>query len=322
MSHDVFISYATPDKQIADAVCHYLEARAIRCWIAPRDVPPGRVWAEVVVEAIDRCRLVVLVFSSNANDSTMVQKEILLAVNKEIVIIPFRIENVLPVKAMELFISTQHWLDAITPPVEKHLLELADAVEGFLSGSYDPAVRHDPIQKIDAIAERWIAAGRPYAMLESIDQRLQHLVREPPDDIAVKRPESLMLLLMLSLHFGGDWSFWVRRNAGNPVAVEQLLAQLNIDYFRPRLRALFALQQYTVDEVTAALRENADGAADSHRALLEKYVFTRTVPDYLVKLKNQPDPDIARKASAVLREIERYWGLIIDGGSSNELPDL
>ncbi|MBK7703613.1 MAG: hypothetical protein IPI34_12370 [bacterium] len=159
-------------------------------------------------------------------------------------------------------------------------------------------------------------------MLESIDQRLQILVRDPPANVAVKQPESLMMLLMLSLHFGGDWAFWVKMNEGNPVVIAQLLAQLNIDYFRPRLRALFALQHYAVDEVAAVLSKSADDIVADHRSLIEKYVYTRSVPEYLVKLKNQPDADVARKASAVLREIERYWGIKVDGGSSTKLPDL
>jgi hypothetical protein len=36
MAHDVFISYSTKDKPIADAVCGTLERNGVRCWIAPR----------------------------------------------------------------------------------------------------------------------------------------------------------------------------------------------------------------------------------------------------------------------------------------------
>ena len=45
MSHDVFISYASQDKSTADAICNALEQKRIRCWIAPRDVLPGHIWA-------------------------------------------------------------------------------------------------------------------------------------------------------------------------------------------------------------------------------------------------------------------------------------
>jgi hypothetical protein len=39
-----------------------------------------------------------------------------------------RIENVLPTKSLEFFISTPHWLDAFTPPLEKHLQRLTEIV--------------------------------------------------------------------------------------------------------------------------------------------------------------------------------------------------
>ncbi len=42
MEHDVFISYAHEDKAIADAICAKLEENKIRCWIAPRDITPGK----------------------------------------------------------------------------------------------------------------------------------------------------------------------------------------------------------------------------------------------------------------------------------------
>jgi len=37
MTHDVFISYASKDKQIAYAICAKLEGKKMRCWIAPRN---------------------------------------------------------------------------------------------------------------------------------------------------------------------------------------------------------------------------------------------------------------------------------------------
>jgi hypothetical protein len=50
MAHDVFLSYAAQDKPTADAVCARLEQQGIRCWIAPRDILPGRDWRTSIVE--------------------------------------------------------------------------------------------------------------------------------------------------------------------------------------------------------------------------------------------------------------------------------
>jgi len=38
---DVFISYSTEDKAVADAVVSVLENEGIRCWYAPRDIESG-----------------------------------------------------------------------------------------------------------------------------------------------------------------------------------------------------------------------------------------------------------------------------------------
>lgn len=130
--HDVFISYAQYDKPIADAICAKLELRKIRCWIAPRDVPPAKDFPEAIIEAIEGSQVVVLVFSSHANSSPHVTRELTNAVNRGRIIVPFRVEDVTPSKTMEYLIGVPHWLDAITPPLEKYMDQLADTVEHLL----------------------------------------------------------------------------------------------------------------------------------------------------------------------------------------------
>jgi hypothetical protein len=131
--HDVFISYAQMDKPIADAICAKLESRKIRCWIAPRDVPPAREFPAAIIEGIEGSQFLVLVFSSHANNSPHVLRELTNAVNKGRIIVPFRVEDVMPSKSMEYLISVPHWLDAITPPLEKHIDDLADSIENILA---------------------------------------------------------------------------------------------------------------------------------------------------------------------------------------------
>jgi hypothetical protein len=133
MAHDVFISYSTRDKITADAVVARLEGAGLRCWIAPRDILPGVEWAEGIVDGIHRARVMVLVFSSNANASPQIRREVERAVNKGIPIVPFRIEEILPSRSLEYFLSSPHWLDALTPPVEAHIQRLAECVRTLLA---------------------------------------------------------------------------------------------------------------------------------------------------------------------------------------------
>jgi hypothetical protein len=132
LAHDVFISYSSENKAVADAVCHRLEARGIRCWIAPRDVKGGREYAEAIIEAIHEARAMVLVFSSHANASADVRSEVQTAFNRGIVVVPLRIEEVQPSGSLEYYLAGRHWLDAVTPPLKARLQLLADNLEGLI----------------------------------------------------------------------------------------------------------------------------------------------------------------------------------------------
>jgi hypothetical protein len=137
MAHDVFLSYASANKPIADGVCAHLEAEGIRVWIAPRDVLPGMNYGEAIIEGINSSRLVVIVFSASSNGSPQVLREVERAVSKGIGIIPFRVEDVKPSKSMEYFLSSPHWLDAIDPPLERHIQSLIATVKTLLK--HEPA---------------------------------------------------------------------------------------------------------------------------------------------------------------------------------------
>ncbi len=128
MPHDVFISYATPDKKAADAVCASLEQKGIRCCIFPRDGIPGKSFAETITEFMASCKVVVLMLSSHANASKHISREVEMAVRRGLTVIPFRIENVQPSGSLEYWIAEAHWLDAITPEMERGLEKLAEWV--------------------------------------------------------------------------------------------------------------------------------------------------------------------------------------------------
>jgi TIR domain-containing protein/putative peptidoglycan binding protein len=133
MAHDVFICYSARDKPTADAVCAVLESEGVRCWIAPRDILPGVDWGESIIDAINDAQVMVLIFSSHANAAqSQIKREVERAVNKGMSVIPLRIEDVLPTKSLEYFLSSPHWLDAFTPPLEDHARSLAGSIKRLL----------------------------------------------------------------------------------------------------------------------------------------------------------------------------------------------
>lgn len=164
MAHDVFISHSSKDKTIADAVCGMFEANGIRCWIAPRDVPPGSNWGAAIVDAIAASRIMVLVFSDNANASGQIAREVECAANQSVTIVPIRIENVMPARTLKFFLSNIHWLDALTPPLEQRLQEIAGRIKIILQGEgtigqAQIPTRPEPPRPGSRTWKSWIAAG-------------------------------------------------------------------------------------------------------------------------------------------------------------------
>jgi hypothetical protein len=75
----------------------------------------------------------VLIFSSGANQSKQVYREVQRAFDKEVPVVPFRIENVTPEHSLAYYVETVHWLDAVTPPLENHLKQLAVSIAALLN---------------------------------------------------------------------------------------------------------------------------------------------------------------------------------------------
>jgi hypothetical protein len=133
---------------------------------------PGSNYVEAILEAIDDSRLIVFVFSSNSNASPHVTRELGRAMNAEVPILPFRIEDITPSPALEFYISGAHWLDAITPPLKEHLDHLAFTARTLLgmqqgepAAGSPPAVPATGGGGLPGGRWPWIAAGAVAALL-------------------------------------------------------------------------------------------------------------------------------------------------------------
>ena len=132
--HQVFISYSKPEQQIAKDLCSYLEAEGIFCWIAPRDVLPGSNFPGSILDAIDESKVVVLIFSKSSDNSPHVIRELTRAVTRNLLILPFRIEDILPTKNMDYLISTPQWFDAFPLPAKQYFKTLTETIKTHLAG--------------------------------------------------------------------------------------------------------------------------------------------------------------------------------------------
>lgn len=153
--HQVFISHSSKDKAVADAVCESLEDEGIGCWIAPRDISPGTAWAAAIDRAIHTSQLMVLILSEHSNTSPQVVREVCSAVEQRVGLIPFRIQDSLPTGAMKYFVSTVHWFNALTPPLDDHISRLVENTQRLLHQKAGVA----PVLVERVVLPSWTAAN-------------------------------------------------------------------------------------------------------------------------------------------------------------------
>jgi hypothetical protein len=111
MSAQVFISHSSKDESAAATIRQALENRGLACWIAGRDVDPGENFMSAIVRAIRAAKVMVLVFTENANTSQEIAKELALASQYELVVMPVRVEDVVPNDALAYALATSQWTD-------------------------------------------------------------------------------------------------------------------------------------------------------------------------------------------------------------------
>src|SRR5438445_6290945 len=113
VTYDIFISHSSRDRATADAVCAALERHALRCWIAPRDIVPGTDWSAAIVDGLLASRAAVLLFSDHANASLQVRCEVQFACEQGRALVPLRIDETVPERAMAYYLNPVHWLNAV-----------------------------------------------------------------------------------------------------------------------------------------------------------------------------------------------------------------
>jgi len=111
MIADIFISHASRDRDPARTLCEALENRGFGCWMASRDIGPGENFQVAIVRAIRAAKVMILVFSSNSNNSEEIKKELVLAGQSQLIVIPVRVEDVTPDEAFAYELAIRQWID-------------------------------------------------------------------------------------------------------------------------------------------------------------------------------------------------------------------
>lgn len=131
-SIDAFISHHTSScLKFTEAICHSLEEKGIRVWYAPRDTKDS--YAKNIVNVINECKVFILVLNHESSESFDVLNEIncvseRIRRKEPVHVIPFQISNDEISADAKYYLGRLHWLDAVTPPLERRIAELTDRV--------------------------------------------------------------------------------------------------------------------------------------------------------------------------------------------------
>lgn len=106
----VFVSHHSSKASVAAQVEVLLAKRDVRCWIAPRDVPPGTPFDSAIQDAINECAAVLLLFCANSDKSRHVKRELILGDSAGRPIIPLRLEAIDPGE-LAYHLADSQWID-------------------------------------------------------------------------------------------------------------------------------------------------------------------------------------------------------------------
>jgi hypothetical protein len=133
----VFLSYSSKDQKTAAAICQALEVRGHPCWMSTRDVKPGENFQGAIVRAIREAGVMVMIFSTNANNSDEIKKEMALASQCKLMVIPVRAEDVLPSEDFTYELATRQWID-LFDDWEQAMDRIGGQVDAVLPRALEP----------------------------------------------------------------------------------------------------------------------------------------------------------------------------------------
>src|SRR4051812_21847384 len=201
MSAPIFLSFASNDRKPAETICKAVEQRGFSCWIATRNIAPGENFQEAITRAIRTAKVMILVFSAHANNSLEVKKEIALAGRYNVIVVPVRVEDVVPNDALSYELAVRQWIDLFD--------DWENAIERLIS-------------QLSTVVQASVAAGPPAGTRFSEPDSPQP---EPRPTAKPAKRSSLLLVLagavaLLIIVAGGlAWRFWPAGGvAENPAA--------------------------------------------------------------------------------------------------------
>ena len=109
MSAEVFVSYSRKDFEEVQRVVERLRGVGVSVWMDEGGIEAATLWSEAIVEAINECKVLIIMVSSHSTDSPNVVKEVMLSSESGKAILPVYLEEAeIPVRLKYQLTGIQH----------------------------------------------------------------------------------------------------------------------------------------------------------------------------------------------------------------------
>ena len=130
---EIFVSYAHKNMPIVKKIVGELEQSGFKVWFDQADLrPDGQPFPDSIVRAIRQSKAVVVVLTSQANESDWVLSEVVTAKDLGKRLFPIRIQNVNPKGGIEALIGDHLWIDAYGKKRNPGIQQLITALKGTI----------------------------------------------------------------------------------------------------------------------------------------------------------------------------------------------
>lgn len=227
MAGHVFISHGSENRDEATELCAFIEARGVKCWIAPRDVRPGIDYSEELQAAIENAAAFVVLVTDHSNRSPYVRAETEMAFSSHKPIFPVREADIKPAAGLALFLKIRHWTDAYgkyrDAAMDRLALELQTVVGVNAPPLSAPAPAAPPPKPAPAPPRASVPPPAPAPVPAPIPARAA--VPPPaaaPAQARAGRGPLLIVLAVLAILVVGGGIYFLTRPAQKPVPTADL----------------------------------------------------------------------------------------------------
>lgn len=151
MENECFISYSRKNEDFVNEVRRVLEKEKIDYWLDTSSTIAGSDYSMAVVDAIERCKIFILIVSKDSMASRNVKSELNIAYNREKKIIPIIIDNAPLSKSFEYHLTLTQWIETFNKPVnwQERLLKAVHEELGTMAEKSNSTLNNSVKTKAD-----------------------------------------------------------------------------------------------------------------------------------------------------------------------------